>query len=968
LALPREFGKPDLFITMTCNPQWKEITSALAEGQEAYERPDLIARVFHMKMHALLHEVTKNRLFGPCKAHNYVVEFQTRGLPHMHLLIYLEEKITTSERIDTIISAELPNSTYNPILFDIITRHNIHECSRNHCLDEQGQCRKHFPKTISEQTVIRTDGWPDYRRRDTVPVLISRGRKFTDNQYVVNYNPHLSLLFNSHINVEFCAGLPSIKYLYKYMHKGPEDFATAVVTKPDGSQELEHDEPSAFLKTRIVGTSEACWGYFGFELFGMSHSVVRLPVHSEGQQVVFFREGGEVSALHENKNTKLMAFFDLNIRDPFARTLLYDQIPQHYTFRDNQWVRRARRSNKPILSRMHFVSPTDLERFSLRLLLLNVRGPKSFKDLKGRHNSFREAARAMGLLLDDHQWRHCLEDASAFKTARAMRQLFAIIWAHCALTNPYTLWMEFKEHMMEDFVYAKLSVAESETRTLQDIRDQLHGINPRIRMEAFGFEFESHSDSVPQMMSVNDTIRDEYRGVFENNYAKFNPLQKEAFDEILESVTNPTRSKKLFFLDGPGGTGKTYIYNTLINALKSRNKYAVSCAFTGIASSQLIDGMTIHTTYSIPIDYETTAVLQMSPLSKDAQYLKGAAVLIFDEAPMIPSAMVNLLDKLLRDISSDAQNYFGGKVVVFGGDFRQCLPVVKGYDKKKILSQCIRFSDFWKEIHRFKLTMNMRATDAASAYSRWLLDIGNGTYDSLEYLPPGTTVSSETELIDEVFGSDFSSNRSGRLHEKCILAPRNSTVLRMNNLILSRLSGCVKSYYSIDSLRSDNPIDPNLSYPSEFLNSIEPNGFPPHQLHLKVGSIVMLIRNLNVKGGLCNGTRLRIKELRNHCIRAVKITTGEEVSIPRITIMQQIPQFPVPYVRCQFPLKLAFCLTINKAQGQTFEKVGVCLDEPVFAHGQLYVAMSRTRSFEKLRIYNPTGRAISNIVYSDVIR
>ena len=123
---------------------------------------------------------------------------------------------------------------------------------------------------------------------------------------------------------------------------------------------------------------------------------------------------------------------------------------------------------------------------------------------------------------------------------------------------------------------------------------------------------------------------------------------------------------------------------------------------------------------------------------------------------------------------------------------------------------------------------------------------------------------------------------------------------------------------------------------------------PPHKLSLKVGAIVMLLRNLDIKRGLCNGTRLIICILYDHVIDAEVLTgncSGKRVLIPRIKLAPSDTSLPFALQRIQFPLRLSYSITINKSQGQTFGKVGLYLDKPVFSRGQLYVALSRAKCF-----------------------
>jgi ATP-dependent DNA helicase PIF1 len=142
-------------------------------------------------------------------------------------------------------------------------------------------------------------------------------------------------------------------------------------------------------------------------------------------------------------------------------------------------------------------------------------------------------------------------------------------------------------------------------------------------------------------------------------------------------------------------------------------------------------------------------------------------------------------------------------------------------------------------------------------------------------------------------------------------------------------------------------------YPQEFLQSLNFTGLPLHELRLKEGAIVMLLRNLNIKEGLCNGTRLKILKFLNYSIK-VEILTGKfrknEVLIPRIKLASNTTRLPFKMMRLQLTIIPAFAMTVNKSQGQSFKKVGIYLDNAVFTHGQLYVALSRTTNKEGLKI------------------
>lgn len=176
---------------------------------------------------------------------------------------------------------------------------------------------------------------------------------------------------------------------------------------------------------------------------------------------------------------------------------------------------------------------------------------------------------------------------------------------------------------------------------------------------------------------------------------------------------------------------------------------------------------------------------------------------------------------------------------------------------------------------------------------------------------------------------------------------------------------------SYDSFETE---DRNLNIPIEYLNSLTPSGFPPHKLQLKIGIVVMLLRNLkgDRKQSLRNGTRLLIRSIGSRVIECEILTgpsEGNRIFLPRIPMHLKESEFPFTLIRRQFPVKPCFAMTINKSQGQTLSMAGLLLPAPVFSHGQLYVALSRVRTKDSIFIYvghDPNG-VTHNIVYHSVL-
>lgn len=207
-----------------------------------------------------------------------------------------------------------------------------------------------------------------------------------------------------------------------------------------------------------------------------------------------------------------------------------------------------------------------------------------------------------------------------------------------------------------------------------------------------------------------------------------------------------------------------------------------------------------------------------------------------------------------------------------------------------------------------------------------------------------------------------------------ILTPKNESVNEINEQLIKRFPGKEHVFLSIDE--TANPANQGLYV--DFMHSVCLLGLPAHQLILKENCPVMTLRNLDPSKGMCNGTRLICRKFDKHVIMA-QIAVGEHkgdiVFIPRILLQPSDPKlYPIQFTRHQFPIRLCFAMTINRAQGQTLDIVGVNLQQPMFSHEQLYVALSHATTSSKIKVIldicsneNKIVTSTKNIVYNEIL-
>ncbi|XP_074277057.1 uncharacterized protein LOC141600710 [Silene latifolia] len=449
MTICKWFGYPDLFITFTCNPKWPEIVRFVTKrGLRSEDRPDILCRVFKIKLDELIRDLKDRHIFGKVRAVVYTIEFQKRGLPHAHILLFLhrEYKFPEAADVDKIISAEIPDPIKEPILHAAVCEYMLHgPCGKEKlsspCMVGEN-CSKHYPKPCTERTTVDGEGYPIYKRskkgvtvkKDDVPI---------GNEFVIPYNAQLLLKYRAHINVEWCNQSRSIKYLFKYINKGSDR-----VTMQSSYMRRNEDDPGRFdeikryYDCRYLSACEAAWRLFGFEIHYRTPAVERLQYHLPDEQPVIFDDDDFIDDVVDKSSMGVSQFLNWmacnNSEQPdmqISKEFLYSQFPTKFVWKkkERHWSLRKKGFT---IGRLVHVPPNCGELYFMRIMLNHVKGPKCFEDIRTVDEyvcpTFREACYKLGLIGDDREYIDAIKQAADWGSGFYLLNLFStLLRSHC---------------------------------------------------------------------------------------------------------------------------------------------------------------------------------------------------------------------------------------------------------------------------------------------------------------------------------------------------------------------------------------------------------------------------------------------------------------------------------------------------------------------------------------------------------
>ncbi|XP_076882480.1 uncharacterized protein LOC143530957 [Bidens hawaiensis] len=592
---------------------------------KAQDRPDVIARVFQLKVKSLINFLKNNKPFGEVAADLYTIEFQKRGLPHCHLLLWVTEpyRIKDACEINSYISAEIPDPVNDPHMYKIVTDLMMHgPCGLLRPASPYmslGSCSKKFPKDYQQETSFDNNGYVHYKRRSNGFTAIKNDVKL-DNGYVVPYNRSLCLRYMAHINVEYCGWSMLIKYLFKYISKGADRIQYTITKTPAPTNPTQHDDLSRlneiqnFVDGRFICPHEASWRIFNFLIHDRHPAVQTLAVHLENMQNITFRDNDlldNVVGNSFNRRTTLTEWIRNNQFDERGRHLRYVDYLTEYTWKasSKSWVRRSLNTT-PTIGRLIYVHPSCGETFYLRMLLGYQKGCRSYSCIRtvdGQiYPTFRAACEKLGLLGDDKEWSCTIEEASNWETTSELRTLFSQMLLYCEISYPLQLWNQHWRKMTDDIRqnYGVANEDDLKEYVLYELELLLHS-NPSAKSLAnYGLPMPNANKlqrlQNKLLMDERNYNRQLLASEHISSLGRLNPQKRLIYEHVMSATSS--NQQVLAFVYGHGGTGKTFLWTTIIAALRSTGNIVLAVAASGIASLLLPSGRTAHSRFKIPLD------------------------------------------------------------------------------------------------------------------------------------------------------------------------------------------------------------------------------------------------------------------------------------------------------------------------------------------------------------------------------
>jgi len=394
----------------------------------------------------------------------------------------------------------------------------------------------------------------------------------------------------------------------------------------------------------------ASWRLFQFAMHDHYPPVVRLQLHLPNQQTVLFNpqdmNSEQFLQQEDMHKTNLTEFIVACQTHAEARSLTYPEMPRHFVWNKGNKEWTLRKKGKAI-GRVYFAGPAAGERYYLRMLLHTVKGPTSWEHLRTVngivHDSFKAACSALGLLETDEEYHKCLQEAATLQTGKQLRHLFAIILLECTPANPVQLWNTHAQHLSDDCTWRLQQHNVHSPTNEQVLSLALHDLDAILQqsgksLQDFGLPLptcdvghigNSSSRIIEEEKSYNQQHLNE---IWHRCLETSNDEQRAAFHTVIAAYESTEGG--IFFIDGPGGTGKTFLENMILARVRSTGDIALAVASWGIAALLLSGGRTAHSRFKIPLKIHSDSYCSIKAQTELAELIRQTKIVLWDEAPM----------------------------------------------------------------------------------------------------------------------------------------------------------------------------------------------------------------------------------------------------------------------------------------------------------------------------------------------
>ncbi|XP_067205359.1 uncharacterized protein [Linepithema humile] len=884
------------------------------------------------------------------------LEYQTRGIQHMHCLIWIRDapvlgKSPDEEVVSFIqkyVTCEIPDKNVSPTLYETVTSDQNHK-HNSYCMRTKKtetniyrKCRFDFPRSVTTNFVLRDVVTSIVGRKN----LRSRSRLYDlprkkSERFINDYNPAIKLAWEGNMDIQFVGEKSEFlnSYLTKYTTKSEKcniDFEMIDSNKPLASKLWNF--AMRRLNNRECGALEAADTLLGHPLYGTDCDTIIKWIDVNEVRNRKVKTFNEITALDKNStNIYCPSLIDdhypnrpkelesLNLYDFTRFWDIVKQMPksdevEYYELVSRLFVKKRKKGS--LINHYRFNVKTEPEKYFYSLLLL-FKPWRDSSELKGAYETYTDAFKN--------------SETGLTKAMKYHERLEEIQKAFEDVT-------ELIEKRENDLKIADGDKSDDDELDCNPVQadDAMKNLEDFGKIDA--------PINLSQMMS------------------QLNKDQKRVFDRVCQVLQNKNHILRLY-VSGEGGTGKSFLIETIKHWIKiNLKKTTAISAPTGIAAFN-IDGLTIHRMFQLPVTHESTPkYVQLSDviLKILRDKLKNVELFIIDEVSMISNVtlmFINLRLCEIFDTTDTNDGFFGRKHILLFGDLLQ-LPPVKGHppfvkmsrsDVQKYLGTMGGF-DLWRLFDYDELLINMRQR-------------GDNRYrDILSRIRIGLITDSDINVLESrkiIFKENSCDERLNELYTYMNQLPTDTICLLptcylckvLNTAMLNKIDGEEILLIAEDDVDCAPAMRKKVQKTLEDKDDkVSETAGIERVIMIKIGAKVMIRRNIDVTLGLVNGTIgnvVAVNRAADGNIYSVTLVTSDnkEFAITRVDIKFEIFHKIVVH-RKQFPLSLSYGITIHKSQGVTCKNAMMDLGTTVFSDGQAYVGLSRVSTLEGLHLIN----------------